>query len=64
MKRVSCAGGKKSSDVTGYLCMPLPWGWKQKVLDQTATFFEVYFDREHNQLRAWALKSDSLTPIS
>lgn len=46
-----------------YLCMPVPWGWKQEVLDHTTTFFEVYFDRQHNKLRAWALKSDCLTPL-
>lgn len=64
MKGVSCAGGKKSSDVgylPGYLCMPVPWGWNQEVLDHTATFFEVYFDRQYNKLRAWALKSDCFT---
>lgn len=57
---------KKASDggyMPGYLCMPLPWGWKQKVLDHTATLFEVYFDRQHNKLRAWAPKSDCLTPL-
>ena len=53
MKGVSCAGGKKSSDMgyrSGYLCMPIPWVWKQEVLDHTASFFEVYFDRQHNKV--------------
>lgn len=30
--------------------MPIPWVWKQEVLDHTAAFFEVYFDRQHNKV--------------